>query len=483
MTAAGRKPGRRRALGAAGVLAAVALLAFAVVTRAPSPPADEPLVVNDVTRLNPIRAGAVLAPTETREIVEAVRASPGPVAIGGARHSMGGQIAAPGGLHLDMRRFNRVIDYSPADRRITVQAGATWRQIQSVIDPDGLSISIMQSYANFTVGGSLSVNVHGRYVGLGPIIQSVRSFQIVLADGSLVEASPAANADVFYGAIGGYGGLGVITEATLALADNIRVKRTDVTMAVSEYRSFFFRAVRSSEAVFHNADLYPDAYATVHAVTFTRTDDPVTVPDRLRPAGGSYRMDRLGLWLLSDWPFANPIRQHLVDPLLFRGEPVVWRNYEASYDAALLEPASRRRNTHVLQEYFVPIAQFEVFATRLREILRRHAVNVLNVSVRHATADPGSLLAWAPQDVFAFVLYYEQGTGADARQQVGVWTRELIDAALDSGGSYYLPYQVHATRDQFLRAYPRAPEYFAVKRRRDPTKKFQNALWLAYFPG
>lgn len=49
------------------------------------------------------------------------------------------------------------------------------------------------------------------------------------------------------------------------------------------------------------------------------------------------------------------------------------------------------------------------------------------------------------------------------------------------GGSYYLPYQLHATRAQFLRAYPRAPEFFALKKRLDPTNKFQNMLWDKFY--
>jgi FAD/FMN-containing dehydrogenase len=67
-----------------------------------------------------------------------------------------------------------------------------------------------------------------------------------------------------------------------------------------------------------------------------------------------------------------------------------------------------------------------------------------------------------------------------AQAEVGVWTRELIDAALDVGGSYYLPYQLHATRAQFQRAYSRATEYFAVKRRVDPTNKFRNKFLDRY---
>ena len=101
--------------------------------------------------------------------------------------------------------------------------------------------------------------------------------------------------------------------------------------------------------------------------------------------------------------------------------------------------------------------------------------------MRHALPDPGSLLAWARGEVFAFVLYYKQRTRRNARERVAVWTRELIDAALACNGSYYLPYQAHATPAQFLRAYPRAPEMFALKRRLDPGFRWRNVLWDTYY--
>ena len=53
----------------------------------------------------------------------------------------------------------------------------------------------------------------------------MKSLKVVLADGTIVEASQTQNADIFNGVIGGYGGLGVIVEATLELTDNMKVKR------------------------------------------------------------------------------------------------------------------------------------------------------------------------------------------------------------------------------------------------------------------
>ena len=205
------------------------------------------------------------------------------------------------------------------------------------------------------------------------------------------------------------------------------------------------------------------------------------MPRRLQPHRRHYWLERYFLWAFTETPFGRWRREHIVDPLLYLRRRVHWRNYEAGYDVAELEPPTRRYRTWVLQEYFVPVERLYDFVPRMAEILQRHRVNILNISIRHASADPGSLLAWARQETFAFVLYYKQRTRENARQRVAVWTRELIDAALDCGGTYYLPYQVHATGEQFHRAYPRAKELFALKRRLDPDFRFRNVLWDEYY--
>ena len=97
------------------------------------------------------------------------------------------------------------------------------------------------------------------------------------------------------------------------------------------------------------------------------------------------------------------------------------------------------------------------------EIFRRYHVNIINISIRHAKADSGSYLAWAREEVFAFVVYFKQGTKDFEKQSVGVWTREMVDAVLSVDGTYYLPYQAHATPEQFHRAYPNANKLFALK--------------------
>jgi FAD/FMN-containing dehydrogenase len=342
----------------------------------------------------------------------------------------------------------------------------------------------MQTYANFTVGGSLSVNAHGRYVGYGPMVLSTKRIGVVLADGSYVTASLEENPQIFYGAIGGYGGVGVIVDATLELVPNVKVRRISKVMPLSEYKNYFYRKVRNNpKAIFHNADIYPNSYDTVRATTYEETSLPLTRNERLIPNEQSYWMERTLIGTISEIPGGKAFRQYVVDPIMFYEDRVTWRNYEASYTVLELEPPSRRDSTYVLQEYFVPVDRLNEFVPKMAKILNDSHVNVINISIRHSRQDPGTLLAWAKQEVFAFVIYYKQGTGADDRERVGAWTRQLIDLAVQSGGRYYLPYQIHATNQQFKAAYPGFEKFFALKRRVDPTYKFRNKLWDAYYIG
>lgn len=454
----------------------LALAAFSI------PCAARQALVNDASGLNQVAVDRILVPRTLDQIVAALRSHPGPVSIGGARYSMGGQIAAERSLHLDLRGFDRVLRFVPHERRITVQPGITWRRIQAVIDPHGLALQVMQSYADFSVGGSLGVNAHGRYVGQGPLVGSVASIRLILADGSAVAASPTRNSELFYGAIGGYGGVGVIVEATITLTVNQRLERRTQVMPLAAYRQFFMRRVGADpDAVLHSATLYPDDYTLVRAVTHARTGRALTQPARLAATAGDYRTEHQVQELLGATQWGKQLRQRILDPLFYAQDLVEWRNHQASLDVRSLASGARDGSIYALQEYFVPVAALERFAGGLRAVLRRHRVNVINVSIRHARKDPGTLLAWARTDVFAFVLYYRQQTDAGERDAVRAWTRELIDAALALGGSFYLPYQIHASPSQFHAAYPNAGSFFALKRRVDPGNRFRNKLWDAYY--
>lgn len=444
--------------------------------------AQEPqrVTINDVTRLNPVTVARQVQPVSADEVHKAVKMWPGTLSIGGGRFSMGGQIAAPDSLHIDMRGLSRVVAYYPAQRLIRVQAGMTWRAVQDHIDPYGQSVKIMQSYSNFTVGGSVSVNCHGRYVGRGALVNSMRALQLVLANGEVVEATRERNAEIFRAAVGGYGGIGIVTEVELDLDDNTRIERMVKSVSLADYPGWFRQNVLQNEvAVLHNADLSPPHFDAPTAISWIRTEKPVTEPRRLVPRGLRYAKEQNAIWAVSELPGGGAIRSAVEKSLLDK-PAVVWRNFEASMDNASLDPRTRAISTYVLQEYFIPVANFHSFVQQMAAILRGRQTGVLNVSIRHAPADVTSLLTWAPTEVFCFVLYYKQRVTESASKAVEAWTRDLVELALRNGGRYYLPYRLNATRDQFVRAYPESAQFALLKKKLDPSNRLRNLLWDRY---
>ncbi|MDB5972329.1 MAG: D-arabinono,4-lactone oxidase family protein [Hydrocarboniphaga sp.] len=329
----------------------------------------------------------------------------------------------------------------------------------------------------------MGVNCHGRYVGRGALVNSVRALQLVTADGGVTELSRERNAELFRAAFGGYGGLGVITEVELDLDQNDRIERRVQAVPLADYPSFFRTTIlQDRTAVLHNADLVPPGYDAPLCVSWYRSAAPLTETRRLIPRSESFAAERATLSAIAGLPGGDWVRTHLVDPSRFRERAVMWRNFEASLDTRMLEPLGKSRSSWALQEYFIPVERFHAFAAKLAALLKQHGSDILNVSIRHSPADTAALLSWAPTEVFSFVLYYRQRPDSRSREAAGVWTRALIDAALEYGGRYYLPYLLHASVDQFRRSYPEAGRFTALKAQVDPANRFTNLLWNTYLP-
>lgn len=458
---------------------ALASGALAALPACQGPGESEARSARDIARLDSTRLAGIVRPTTTAGVAAALRAWQGTVCIAGARFSMGGQTREPDALQFDLADMDRLLRLDPVARTVRVQAGMRWRRLQALLDPHDLSVKVMQSYSNFSVGGSVSANCHGRYIGESAIASTVRAVRLVTADGGALELSRDREPHLFGAVLGGYGGLGVITEVELDLARNTRIARAVAAVRLDDYPDWFQENVLGkNDVVMHNADLVPPDFGAPLAITWARTDRPLTDGRRLVPERLDYGLEQNLIWSATELPGGGALRERYMTRRLLSEPRVIMRNCEASLDVASIEPRTRQISTYLLQEYFVPMGAFRSFAARLRAILRAADADVLNVSIRHAVEDTTSLMRWADQDMFCFVLYHKQRTWQDAR--AAGWTRALIDAALDHGGRYYLPYRLHATRRQFARAYPRADRFVAIKREVDPDNRFRNLLWDRY---
>jgi FAD/FMN-containing dehydrogenase len=437
---------------------------------------EEGVVLDDVSALNATRVNSIAKPSSGAQIAALLKASNAVVSVGGSRHSMGGQTLYPGSLHLDLTALKQLVWLDVRRRCVRVQAGMRWRDLQQIIDLHDLSVAIMQSYSNFTAGGSVSVNAHGRYREQGAVIASVRALQLITAQGVVLELSRQSQPELFFAVFVGYGVLGVVSEIELTLAQNEKIAREVVELSLDEYPRYFAELGRS--ALLHNADVIAPIFDRVLAVNWRSTDAPLTQALRLVPEDTNYSQAQNEIWGASEFPIDQWARKKRIAAM--KQPAVVWRNFEASLDVDALEPRTRSMSTYLLQEYFLPEHALVEFVQSASAVLQQHRVNLLNISIRHATADPHSLMSWSRTPVFCAVLYYKQRSTQRADRASETWARALIALALGLGGSYYLPYRLHASVEQFRLAYPNWQRLLALKAQLDPDNRFRNRWFEKY---
>jgi len=103
------------------ILATVAALAFDAIFNRLNPIPDKlsreqqntkNKIVNDVTEINPIRVVDIVTPHGVEEISALVKKYDH-ISIGGGRNSMGGQTASERAVQIDLREYNKILNFLP----------------------------------------------------------------------------------------------------------------------------------------------------------------------------------------------------------------------------------------------------------------------------------------------------------------------------------------------------------------------------------
>jgi FAD/FMN-containing dehydrogenase len=408
----------------------------------------------------------------------------------GQRHSMGGQSFVQNGIVLDMRGFNQ-LKLDKERKILTAQTGATWKQIQLFLDPQGLAVKAMQSINIFSVGGTLSVNAHGIAHDPGQVAPTVRSFHILLSNGEIQTASPTENPELFRLALGGYGLMGVILDVDLDVVNNEMYVRKSVYMDYHDFPAYYEKHVEGNEQIgltYGRVSISPNSYLTETALhTYEKTNYAEALP-RLTPPG-YVGFDRFVINFSKTGGFGRWFRWQLEKHVEPRLHPCLTRNTAMSREEGCLVTRNeemydsmdylenRLKDTDILQEYFIPRAKMPEFLDGLREIVRRDGSNLLNVTIRIVHKDTITALPYATQEMFAYVLYFNQRFNERDSRALQKTTVDLIDLTLRLKGTYYLPYQLFYSPAQLRHAYPGVDNFFEAKKNYDPTGLFTNKFY------
>jgi len=140
------------------------------------------------------------------------------VGMRGAGRSYGDASLNSENMLLDLTRMRRILNWDPQTGIIVVEPGVTIQQLWQYTIEDGWWPNVVSGTMFPTLGGAAAMNIHGKNnFKVGPIGDSILEFDLITPSGDTLLCSRTQNSELFYGAIGGFGMLGVMSRLVLQL--------------------------------------------------------------------------------------------------------------------------------------------------------------------------------------------------------------------------------------------------------------------------
>jgi hypothetical protein len=154
--------------------------------------------------------------------------------------------------------------------------------------------------------------------------------------------------------------------------------------------------------------------------------------------------------------------------------------YLPNYAQKIRELIGGDESSLIITEIYVPRPDLPGFLAHAGEVLRANGTVVIYGTVRLIEKDDESFLAWAKESYACIIfnlLTFHTSTGIESSARA---FRGLIDLAIGGGGSYYLTYHKFAKLEQITTCYPQFKQFLDLKRKYDPTERFQSD-WYRYY--
>jgi FAD/FMN-containing dehydrogenase len=359
-----------------------------------------------------------------------------------------------------------------------MQEGASrqWGIVQKQTGADRLSM-----------GGALSANIHGRGLRLKPFVRDIESFKLVTAEGQVVTCSRSQNAELFKLAVGGYGLFGVVSSVTLRLMPRQKLQRIVELVRIDDVMTRFEQRIQDG-FLFGDCQfaIDPASEEFLRRGIFScyRPIDPgIPIPEGQREIAEEQWL-RLLYLAHADKTKAFDVyakEYQATDGQLYWSDTHQMSYYPDAYHKGLdRKIGDAFAGSEMISELYVPRAELAAFFEDMREDFRQHRVEVIYGTIRLIEQDDETFLAWAKQPWACTVLNLHVSHTRQGFEQAAAAFCRLIDLARKRGGSYFLTYHKWARREQVEACYPRLPEFLRLKRRFDPSERFQSDWYRHY---
>ncbi|GAB1311770.1 FAD-binding PCMH-type domain-containing protein [Madurella fahalii] len=199
----------------------------------------------------------------------------------GGHLPLAGAANIAGGVVLDLRLLNS-IEVSPDQGTALIGVGATWGEVYAMLEPLGLSVAGGRvadvGVGGLVTGGGISF-FSPRY---GWTCDTVSSYQVVLADGSIVKVNADENSDLWWALRGGSNNFGAVTAVSMDTFDLGKIWGGSVYYSLSTIDKHLeaFAEINSPDAYNEYASLITSfgfaaghGAAIVNAIEYTKAEE------------------------------------------------------------------------------------------------------------------------------------------------------------------------------------------------------------------
>ena len=137
-------------------------------------------------------------------------------------------------VSINIKKFNRILEFNEAERLITVEAGLTLIELLNFTLKYNLWIPQIPGYPSITIGGAVAANSHGKSCSIhGTIRNSIKSILLFHKKHGWIKLSENENKEIFDLTVGGIGLTGSIVNVTFKLLKTKSKKFVTKKLAVN----------------------------------------------------------------------------------------------------------------------------------------------------------------------------------------------------------------------------------------------------------
>ena len=418
---------------------------------------------------------------QLQEILKYSKTNKIPISIAGAKHSMGGHTMYPNGIVLNMRPYKEM-QIDTINNILTIGSGALWEDAIKYLDGFHKSIAVMQAFSSFSIGGSISVNGHGWQKDSPPISSSVISFTLMNHNGEISNCSRNENQELFGLVLGGYGLFGIVMDIKLKVVDNEALQFKYIRLNPENYVEYYKKFVSKNpkvKLVFGRLRISNKLFLEEATLNYFEKVD-----SKLQPLKNQNEKDgdskRLVFRSTVNSEYGKRLRWDLESGMNKVSKNEVHSRNDLLNDNVALIENKDSNSTDILHEYFIPERKFKEYINELKKVLPNKHVDLLNITIRGVYKDNDSYLNYAKENVFGFVLLFNQVKNKKSEEEMKKLTKQLVEIAIKMEGTYYLPYRLHIDKKTFNKVYPKGEEFFKLKLKYDPNEIFKNKFYEHY---